>query len=260
MGVERMERMELTPEQLRELSDSVGVRAGWDFSQVREKLAPVPWDYAAVARQFLGSAGRVLDVGTGGGERFLALAPGFHKGIGIDANPDMIEQALRNKRAKDTANVDFLLMDGHHLAFAPASFDLVLNRHCEVDVPETVRVLRPRGYFITQQVARRNTANILQAFGWSPESFGEGWWQPARELAVAFAQQSCRLVAQAEYDVRYWFCDLESLIFWLKSVPLPEAFDAEKHWRGVNHILREYTTANGIETNEHRELLIVEKA
>jgi SAM-dependent methyltransferase len=260
MGGERMERMELTPEQLRELSDSVGVRAGWDFSQVRDKRAPMPWDYAAVARQFLGSAGRVLDVGTGGGERFLALAPGFHHGVGIDASLEMIEQALRNKRAKDTAKVDFLLMDGHHLAFAPAAFDLVLNRHCDVDVRETVRVLRPRGYFVTQQVARRNTANILQAFGWSPESFGEGWWQPVDELAAAFAQHGCHLVARAEYDVHYWFCDLESLIFWLKSVPLPEPFDVEKHWRGVNHILREYTTANGIETNEHRELLIVEKA
>jgi hypothetical protein len=52
---------------------------------------------------------------------------------------------------------------------------------------------------------------------------------------------------------------IESLVFWLKAVPLPEPFDVEKHWEGVNHILQKYSTRQGIEANEHRELLIVEK-
>ena len=59
--------------------------------------------------------------------------------------------------------------------------------------------------------------------------------------------------------MRYWFRDLESLVFWLKAVPLPEPFDLEKHWEGINYILRNYKTPRGIETNEHRELLIVQK-
>jgi SAM-dependent methyltransferase len=260
MGGERTERMELTPKQLKDMSDSVGVRAGWDFSRIRDRRAPVPWNYAAVVRRFLSSAHRVLDVGTGGGERFLALAVDFRQGIGIDASPDMIGQALHNKRQQGMANVDLLVMDGGHLAFPPAAFDLVLNRHCTVDVCETARVLRPGGCFITQQVARRNTLNVLQALGWTPESFGEGWWQPVDELATKFARHGCRLVARAEYDVRYWFRDPESLIFWLKSVPLPEPFDPEKNGPGVNRILQDYSTASGIETNEHRELLIVERA
>jgi len=50
-----------------------------------------------------------------------------------------------------------------------------------------------------------------------------------------------------------------SLLFWLKAVPLPEPFDLEKHWQSVRRILKEHRTERGIETNEHRELLIVEK-
>jgi SAM-dependent methyltransferase len=251
--------MDLTPERLRQISDSVGVRVGWNFSRVRAKRAPVPWDYSNVVRQFLANTDHVLDIGTGGGELFLALAPHFRTGVGIDISKEMIEQGLRNKRIKKLANVDFSVMDGSHLGFADAQFEIVLNRHCDVNVSETARVLRPRGYFVTQQVANRNTLNILKAFGWTPASFGEGWWQPVEELAAAFEQSGCRVAAKAEYDVRYWFCDVESLVFWLKSAPLPEPFDVDKHWEGVNRILQEHSTEHGIETNEHRELLIVEK-
>jgi hypothetical protein len=49
------------------------------------------------------------------------------------------------------------------------------------------------------------------------------------------------------------------LVFWLKSVPLPEPFDIEEHCAGVNRIVNEYQTPRGIETNEHRELLVVQK-
>ena len=59
--------------------------------------------------------------------------------------------------------------------------------------------------------------------------------------------------------MRYWFRDLESLVFWLKAVPLPEPFDLEKHWEGINYTLRNYNTPRGIETNEHRKLLIGQK-
>lgn len=251
--------MELTLEQLKQIAHSVGVRAGWDFARIRAKRAPVPWDYSDVVRQFLARPDCVLDVGTGGGELFLALAPCFRKGVGIDASTEMIKQALRNKQTRGIANVDFEVMDGNHLEFDDAEFETVLNRHCDVNVPETARVLRPGGYFVTQQVAQCNTLNILQAFGWTPASFGAGWWQPVEGLAAAFEQSGCRVVAKAEYDVRYWFCDVESLVFWLKAVPLPEPFEVDEHWQGVNRILQEHSTPQGIETNEHRELLIVEK-
>ncbi len=251
--------MELTLARLRQISDSVGERVGWDFSRIRTKRAPVPWKYSDLVRQFLANPDCVLDVGTGGGERFLTLAPCFQKGIGIDVSTEMIAQALRNKRTRGITNVEFRVMDGHHLAFADAEFEIVLNRHCDVNVSETTRVLRPQGYFITQQVGSRNSLNLLEAFGWTPASFGEGWWQPVEELAATFEQRGCRVVVKAEYDVRYWFCDVESLVFWLKAVPLPEPFDVEKHWEGVRRILHEYSTRQGIETNEHRALLIVEK-
>jgi len=261
----------MTPEELSRIAEAVGERQGWDFSRVRDGRDPVPWDYPTVVRNYLRPRDEVLDVGTGGGETFLSLAPYFGRGIGIDISPEMIETAQRNLSLSPVDNpsgegklafrrkLAFRIMPAEALQFPTATFDLVLNRHSVIVLDEVLRVLRPGGYFITQIVGHRNTANILAAFGWTSASFGEGWWTSASNLADQFRRRGCHVRALAEYDVPYWFCDVESLVFWLKAVPLPEAFNVERHWQGVNRILEECRTERGIETNEHRELLIVQK-
>ncbi len=249
--------MGLTREELQRISDLVGERVGWDFSPIYTKRDPVPWEYGEVAHRFIKKTDTVLDIGTGGGERFLALAEVFKMGIGVDIDPEMIRQAQRNRANRQVANVAFAVMDGHRLGFREAQFDVVLNRHCEVNVAEAVRILRPGGYFVTQQVGARNTLNFFEAFGWEPSDRGPG--QPLEGLAAYFERRGCSIVARCEYDVRYWFCDVASLVFWLKAVPLPEPFDVEKHLPAINRILEKHSTPQGIETNEHRELLIVRK-
>ena len=56
----------------------------------------------------------------------------------------------------------------------------------------------------------------------------------------------------------YVLCDLDSLVFTLKAVPLPESFDPARHCAGVNRLLRE-RSERGVETTEHRELLAARK-
>ncbi len=249
----------LSREEMQEILNKVGDLAGWDFSSVHDALDPLPWDYMALVPRFLSQTDRVLDIGTGGGERLLQFAPHVADGLGVDASPEMIAQARRNKAGSGVENVDFRVTDAYALDVADEAFDVVLNRHCTIVVDEILRVLRPGGLFITQQVACRNTQNLFAAFGWTPESFGPDWWQPIDDVADEFRRAGCHVVAKGEYDVRYWFLDVPSLLFWLKSVPLPEPFDLDKHWEGVNRILLTHTTPRGIETNEHRELLIVRK-
>jgi hypothetical protein len=59
--------------------------------------------------------------------------------------------------------------------------------------------------------------------------------------------------------VRYWFLDVESLLFWFQAIPMPEDFDIQTYWRQVDRVIAEFGTPQGIETNEHRELLIVQR-
>jgi SAM-dependent methyltransferase len=249
----------LTLAELKQIVDSVGEFEGWDFSHVRAGRGPVPWEYADVVRQYLQPTDRVLDLGTGGGEIFFSLAPYFGQGIGIDQNPAMIETARHNLSARQIDNISVLQMEASELQFEADEFEVVLLRHLRVYASEVVRVLRPGGYFITQMVGQRSSLNFLDAFGWTPASFGPDWWQPVSALAEQFRSLGCHILAQAEYDVPYWFEDLASFMLWFMAVPWPEAIELDKHWQNINRILETCQTERGIETNEQRGLLVVQK-
>ena len=250
----------MTLEELRRIAAAMGERQGWDFSRVRDAHEPVPWDYLDVVRRYLQPIDRVLDVGTGGGEKLLSLAACYDSAVGVDASAEMIETAQRNKAAAQVETASFEVMRGEALRFPDGAFDVVLNRHCSVDVRETFRVLRPGGYFVTQQVGARNAQNICALFGCGVGGEYEvELFQELPILAGAFRQLGCRVVCAAEYDVRYWFLDVESLLFWFQAIPMPQDFDIETHWRQVDLVITEFGTPQGIETNEHRELLIVQR-
>jgi SAM-dependent methyltransferase len=250
----------MTEDELRRIATRVGARQGWDFSHMRETQEPTPWDYADVAQTYLTPDSHVLDIGTGGGERFLALTDAFRSGVGIDASAEMIATAQENLPPALADKISFAVMPAQRLAFPPASFEVVLNRHAPVDATEVARVLRPDGVFVTQQVGARNTANICAIFGCTPGgTYTSDPTQTPEALRAAFLDAGCRVVAEGEYDVRTWYLDVESLLLWLQALPLPEDFAIERHWRQVDIIISKYTIGRGIETNEHRTLLIARK-
>jgi len=254
-------------DQLKRIADSIAPLRGWDFSRMRDNRDPVPWDYVEVVRRYLRPTDRVLDVGTGGGEVFLSLAPHLRFGVGVDLYGEVVRVARENTPAELAGRILFLQSDASALAFPAGSFDVVLNRHAGVFPDQVVQVLRPGGYFITQQVGGRNSQNLFDAFDWGSNgaywrACWEEWGVPLQDvdsLAEAFRAADCRVIATAEYDVPYYFLDLESFIFWLKAVPLPEPFDLERWGPTLARFLDRHTTPLGIETNEHRELLVVRK-
>jgi SAM-dependent methyltransferase len=249
----------VTYEELKQIDQENGQIVGWDFSRINTGRCPVPWDYLQVVRSYLKPDDFVLDIGTGGGEIYLSLAPYFGIGIAIDDCPSMLATAKNNQSTSAMDHIEFVQMDACNLGFKQDLFDVVLLRHLSVYVSEILRVLRPGGYFITQMVGKNSSKNFLEAFGWTPASFGPDWWQPVAELADQFKAQGCHILAQGEYDVPTWFKDMASFMFWMMAVPWPEEIQLDKHWQNINRILETSTTQWGIETNEHRGLLIVQK-
>lgn len=245
---------------LKTIEASVDARHGWDFSAMQDARDPVPWDYEEVVRRYLDADQRVLDVGTGGGEVFLRLAPAYGQGIGIDADPGMIADARENHARTSHDHVSFMIMHAESLNFPDDDFDVILNRHATMDVAEIVRVLRPGGLFITQQVGGRNTEHICRVFGCGPGgSYDYDPEQTIGRTAKQFARLGCQIIAQGEYDVAYRILDLESFVFWLKAIPMPEDFSVERHWRQVQEIIEADWTPDGLLSNEHRELLVARK-
>jgi SAM-dependent methyltransferase len=179
----------------------------------------------------------------------------------------MIATARENTPPDLAGKVSWEVMEAQDLHVEPEGFDVILNRHGPVFLQPILRALRPGGYFICQQVGGLNSRNIIQLFGW--DSGGDYWrdyWdrhgfehQDVASLGSRLEESGCRVVARGSYNTRTAFLDVESLIFFLKAIPLPEDFDIDRHGEPVLGFIEENTTPHGIETNEHREILIAQK-
>ena len=126
-------------ENLKRLAESLPERRGWDFSAVRDDGDPVPWSYREVARRYLSPLQRVLDIGTGGGEQFLALAEQYGSGVGIDADPEMVAIAEENTPQAVTCRVKFLAMDTAALTLQQAPIGSLLGKVVLEDVCPPLR-------------------------------------------------------------------------------------------------------------------------
>lgn len=108
------------------------------------------------------SGGRVLDVATGAGSFVQFLLDGlrdYAEIVGIDANPELTKAFAEAFGAR--ADVRFVEMDAHHLAFADGSFDTVCVsnslHHFANPTPilaEMLRVLRQGGHLVVNEMYR----------------------------------------------------------------------------------------------------------
>ena len=128
-----------------------------------------PWSYPNRSKVLLAGARTVLDMGTGGGERFLEILEGYD-GLAVategwSGNVHVASEALSSYGAP------VVYASGLSLPFADACFDLVLNRHNELDPADVARILSPGGTFLTQQVGHDNWQE-LRAFFSRQTDFG----------------------------------------------------------------------------------------
>lgn len=234
--------------ELDELLACVQPRVGWDFSRMNTLRAPVPWEYNEVVARYLQPSDDVLDIGTGGGERFASMAGLFRRGLGVDIDPEMVRLAALNYSGR---NLDFRVCSARLEGIA-ATFPVIINRHVRLDLAAVSEHLRPGGYFITQQVGERNMACIRAALGQQPGS--------AEISAKALTDVGLRVIAFLEYDVEYVVRDIESLVFWLTALDMLHAdldgSAALADAATLNAILAGNLDERGFVTNEHRYLAV----
>jgi SAM-dependent methyltransferase len=224
---------------------------GWDWSRCRTRMGPLGWDYVEVLRSFVPEYGRVLDVGTGGGEVYASVARPTD--VALDVSLDMLAVARRRLPCPVVA------ADHADLPFRASWVDVVADRHVGADPREVLRCLRPGGVYVTQHPGGRICQSIFDAFGWG--SNGDFWKRHYAEagrplwdvdaLATFYADAGCTIVRRSEADVDYEFLDEESLAFWLNSAPLPEKVDPDEHAEILEHL--------ELKTNWHAELLVVRR-
>lgn len=206
--------------------DEAAPFSGWDFSYHagRVRGEEPTWDYMALARAEMAKATAVLDVATGGGERFAELAPfPAHARAMEGYGPNVFIAQSR----LEPLGVQVLACDTHQpMPFADGEFDLVLNRHGGCWNPELGRVTRAGGHLLTQQVEGGNVADLMAEFGAKPQ------W-PENTLAIVsekFKAMGFEILDARDWQGQQHYLDVGALVYDLKAIPwiVPD-FSVDRH-------------------------------
>ena len=202
---------------------------GWDFSHLDGRMIEdqAPWSYSSRAAELMRGAKSVIDLGTGGGERFLKLRQYWPGKVAATENYSPNFRLATERLSPYGVQVfDVRLADDGPMPFAEGEFDLILNRHSGFSAKEVGRVLAAGGAFLTQQVHGLWAEDLLAAFDAKPQ------WPDSTPAKYAPQLKAAGLTIT---DLKEWsghiaFTDVGAIVYYLKAVPwLAPGFSVETH-------------------------------
>lgn len=241
------------------LYDKVGKINGWDFSNIKSLTDGVNWNFYEEVIKRCKKTDVLLDIGSGGGENILKIASSLFFLIGIDISKGMLETASTNLKRSKVANVKFFQMSSDQLQFPAGFFDVVSCRHAPFSSKEVVRVLKRRGWFMTQQVSEADKLNLKKAFG-RGQAFNERDGVLKERYIRELNEAGFSEVKSLEYDAIEYIESTEELIFLLKHTPIIPNFGQDSRDIEILHdFIKNNRNEKGIKTNSKRFLLIARK-
>ena len=228
--------------------------SGWDhsFLNIRPLDGPLPWDYEAVARRHAAAATTVLDVGTGGGERYAKIAGGV-PGRFVATEEWGVNARVAHERLQPLG-IPVARAQSMRLPFRQSSFDLFLSRHEAIDPVECDRVLARGGVFLTQQCSPRDWEELRRFFPRKTVHPQHDVLYPEGFRGMGYE------VGFQRHDYRVAFGSLGDLVFMLMTAPwtIPD-FDPQLELDALMAVEAELSTPDGIVLSEGRYLLEARK-
>jgi SAM-dependent methyltransferase len=250
----------INPERYQQLVNDAGKAAfsGWDFPWLKGRMIQdePPWDYPALVRKHINNATNMLDMGTGGGELLSSLAP-----LPLDTHATEVyppNQQLAQERLSPLG-VEVHNIDEHHpMPFEDSRFDLVINRRESFDSVELARVLKPQGFFITQQVGGLDNLESNQVLE-DKLSFPFTYWSLAKALTDLYNEGL--FVDRAEKAaLRSIFKDIGAVVYYLKAIPWQVVgFDPETYHERLVKIHNIIEREGQFVATAHRFLILARK-
>jgi len=191
--------------------------SGWDFSHLADRwITKNPsWDYAQIVREKMEQAGSLLDMGTGGGELLSSFAPLPETTFATENYAPNV-QIARNRLEQLNVRVVEIHSDDN-LGFEDNFFELIINRHSSFSAGEIYRILKPTGYFITQQVGNTDNVRLNELMQEKVKLSYDNW---TLEYAVQqIIENGFKVLVQKEAFPETIVRDVGALIYYLKAIP-----------------------------------------
>ncbi len=221
---------------------------GWTFDVQATRLDPdPPWSYRDRARELLAGSRSVLDMGTGGGEIFSGICEGY-AGLAVATEewPPNVPMAADRLSPQDVAVVHSSSL---HLPFLDETFELVLNRHEELEPSEVAGALAPEGHLLTQQVDHNMWKEIVEFFPRAANNYGDLFGR----YRYGFRSVGLTVTRAQTHDTSIAYGGLGDLVYMLAAV-MPQwrahDFDLEQDLDALLELERSLTTEEGIVLTE----------
>ncbi len=234
---------------------------GWDFSHIEGRYTEetdLPWSYRDTILRFLRSDMKILDMDTGGGEFLLSLGHPYTNTSATEGYPPNIELCSRELLP---LGIDFKAADCKgELPFENDSFDLVINRHGDINAKEINRVLKNGGVFITEQVGAENDRILTELL--LPDITGSPF--PEQYLSVIsdrFKAAGFDILQEQECHRPIKFFDVGALVWFAHIIEWEfPGFSVDKCTDELLQVQRILEEKGCIEGEIHRFLLVAKKA
>ena len=138
----------------------------WDFSMIKyEEENLTNWDMYEILSECANEDSRILDLGTGGGEKVLNKFPKVAKILGTDFSSEMIKTANENLKKSGKNNIEFKIMDNLNMNTPDNFFDVVVARHTCISAKQIYKTLKQNGKLILRGVDKLDCWQLKRLFG-----------------------------------------------------------------------------------------------
>ena len=137
----------------------------WDFSKINyisENLTS--WDMYEELNNSAFKDSKILDLGTGGGEKVLKYFPECKEILGTDFSSEMINTANENLKKSGRENITFKVMDNLNMTTSDSYFDIVVARHTCIDAKQIYKTLKKDGRLILRGVDKLDCWSLKLMF------------------------------------------------------------------------------------------------
>lgn len=141
----------------------------WDFDMFEiESETLTNWDFYEILKKISNKNSKILDLGTGGGEKVTKYFPECEEILGTDYLEEMIETANKNLKTSGRKNISFRVMDNLKMDVPENYFDIVVARHTTIDPKQIYKCLKKGGYLLIRGVEDKDDCYALKLI------FGQG--------------------------------------------------------------------------------------
>ncbi len=232
--------------------------SGWDFSIIadRWKTTPPPWDYRSLARNRMQGISSMLDQDTGGGEILASLAPFPVQTWATENYPPNIPVAQARLEPLGVQLISDYAVSS--IPLPPSSLDLVLNRHGGYNESELYRLLKPGGFFLTQQVGGCNNIRLNELIQDHVE-FRYAYWTK-NVMTRLLCDAGFEVITVMEDFPPARFIDIAAVVFCLRIISWQIAdFSVDKYRQKLYAIHQDILAHGPLQVREHRILVEARK-